>query len=320
MIKNESELGKLINQFPPEQYGSAEMSKAEFVALRDLYASLRDQMYGGDSLTSEQRAQVREAVSESVINDGWPQLKDLSESDLAETAVNHACVVAEKLHEERGLTALPDTVWAYTAKNQFDRYVQKTLSRDGKLSLGSEIGNDWYGKSHRSIEGSKDITKYPDEVDNSKIHGIGKVERYWPAQLMRYLESIRLGKASESELQKCKVGETPKITYKIPWLNYDEVIKGAESVEDIAVGVAVKTLEILKSNGLNDEQIVAVLLAGYSPGGPISEHGNIPEIGKIWKSIVSNAKSITELESLQPKLKAAINNRFQALKYPTDIV
>jgi hypothetical protein len=316
MSGQETELGTLINQYPPEQYGSAEISRTEFTALKGLYTSLRDQMYGEENLTSEQRTGVREAVLESITDDGWPQLKKLSESDLAETAVYHACVVAEKLHKERGPEALPDTVWAYTAKNQFDRFVFKTLSRAGKLSTGSKLGSEWNKPKERRVSKSDDITKYPVEVDSSKIHGIGKVERYWPAQLMRYLESIRLGKASDSELQKYKVGDTPRVSYKIPWFNYDEVIKNAESIEDISVGVAIKTLEILKTNGLDDEQLIAVLLAGYSPGGPISEHGNIPEIESIWKRIVEETKNHPSLGTLQPRLTETISKRLRDLNYP----
>jgi hypothetical protein len=319
MSTEEKSLSEQMGKFPPEMYGSAEISLAERKALRNLYLSLREKIFGNKKgLSSDERTQLKEAVKESVVGDGWPELKDLSTADLAETAVSHACVVAEHLYKERGEAATPDTVWSYTTKNQFDRFVKITLIRSGKMNDGSAFKADWDSPKERAIPNRPETIKYPENVDNTKIHGIAKVERYWPAQLMRYLEAVRLGKASQSDLEKLKVQAADPEIYKIPWDNFKDVIKEADSVEDVAVGIGVKTLEILKERGLRNDQLIATLLTGYSPGGPTNEHGNIPEIGSVWKKIVKKVESDDILSDLSEELKEAITKRFQEIGYPSD--
>lgn len=320
MESGDQSLSQLINSQPSEMYGSAEVSLAETKALKELYLSLRENTFGSKKdLSNEERSQLKDLVRLSVIDDGWPELKNLGLTDLAETATAHACVVAEKLYEERGEAATPDTIWSYTTKNQFDRFVKNTLVRSGKLNKDSAMRQDWDSTKDRSTPREPGRVKYPKNLDDTKIYGVAKVERYWPAQLMRYLEAVRLGKATSSDLEKLRVENADPEIYKIPWNTFQTVIEEANSVEDIAVNVAVKTLEILKERGLKNEQLTALLLTGYSPGGPTNEHGNIEEIGKIWRGILENVKSNQNISGLYNNLSDTINKKFVDVDYPFNI-
>ena len=297
--------------FKPEKYGSAEITAAEFGALRNLYKTIRSQVYeDGKTLNEEENKNLRELVTESIINDGWPAFKSLNTSSLTQAAVSHACMVVESLYQKRGEAALHDLVWSYTTKNQFDRYVEKTLRKNGKLENGGTLADQWASTTKR-VELIKGDIDYPEVVDDKFIYGVGKVERYWPAQLMRYLESIRLGKSGKDELTKYKVGDTDRGKFKIPWSTFDEVITKAESVEDITVGIALKTLEILKSRDINKDQLVAIIANGYSPSGAISEHGKIEGIESVWNKLLQKIESNSGLKDLYEQLKAEYQNRIK---------
>jgi hypothetical protein len=126
---------------------------------------------------------------------------------------------------------------------------------------------------------------------------------------MRYLESIRLSKSGPDELLKYKVGDTDREKYKIPWSDFDEVIKQAENIEDITVGVAIKTLEILKDRGLSNDQLVAVIANGYSPSGVIGEHGHVAEIDLVWDKLLKEVNTNPNLTDLHNQLLQEYKNR-----------
>lgn len=297
--------------FKPEKYGSAEISNTEFRALLKLYKQKRDELsvskktLDPDSKEFDKK-EIRKAVIETIINKGWPGLENLKLSDLAETAVSHACVVAESLFAERGEVSLPDMVWSYSTKNQFDRYVEKILVENKETNNVA----DWSEPGVRA-EIKEEKVKYPKGVEDHLVHGVGKATRYWPAQLMRYLESIRLDKSTDVELEKYKVGDTNRENYKIPWSNFDEIIKSATKTEDITVGIAIKVLDILKNNGLSDDQLVATIINGYSPTGVIIEHGRVSEIDSVWGRILDEVSKSENLKSIHSKLKEELSKKLK---------
>lgn len=295
----------------PEKYGSAEISAAEIKAVRKLYKTIRENTFGEiATLNVDQKKRLRELVVQSIIDDGWPKLENLNTKDLAQTAVSHACIVVESLYQKRGPESLPDLVWSYSTKNQFDRYVQKILQENQKLSTESILSEEWNSPSKRAEIKTEGIN-YPDKVDDNLIHGIGKATRYWPAQLMRYLESIRLKKSGPEEITKYKVGDTDRKKYKVPWSSFDEVIIKAQKIEDITVGVALKTLEILKSHGLSNEQLIATISNAYSPTSVIGEHGHISEISSVWNRLLEEVRTNPKLANLYPALEQEYKNKIK---------
>lgn len=285
-----------------EAFGSAAIVGKEFSSLRAMYRFYK----------------TRAQVIEKIVDQGWLQPDEVAIEDLGESAVSHACVVAEHLFETRGEEASPNTYFSYTTKNQFDRYVANTLLKSNRIREGQDLYHDWYDPQDRDPSHSNPAVKYPKNIDATKIYGIAKPNRYWPAQLLRYLEAIRLNRASTEELQKLHVNQGDIKKYTIPWVNYREVIEKAQSVDEIAVGVAVKTMEILHQNGLSNEQIVEVVLAGYSPGGPVNEHGKIPQIGKIWHDILDAVYANQNLAEISPLLSQRIHEKMLEIKYPFD--
>ncbi len=291
----------------PEKYGSAEISDAEFKSLRKLYDALRTKDYGNRTdLSLGETHNLRQEVIKSIVNKGWPGLEKLGLSDLAETAVSHACTLAESLFIKRGEDSLPDMVWSYSTKNQFDRYVERILVENKETNKVT----DWSEPGKRVEMVGGDI-KYPEGIDSSTVPGIAKATRYWPAQLMRYLESIRLSKSGQSELEKYKVGDTNRENYKIPWSDFDEIIKSATKTEDITVGIAIKTLEILKNRGLGDDQLVATILNGYDPVSVIGEHGRVSEIDSVWRRILDEVSKSERLKSIYLKLKEELDKKLE---------
>lgn len=305
---------------PKEEWGSAKISLAERKALTGLYKSLRGEIFGEKpNLDAHERELLKDAVKSSIIEDGWPALSNLGKNDLVETASSHACSVAGPLYETRGERATPDTVWSYTTKNQFDRYTEKILREAGKFGRNSQLKKDWNKPKQRDTKNSTAKVFIPLKDIPWLVRGVAKVERYWPAQLLRYLEAVRLGRATPAEIKKLNLDGIPPESLKIPWSNFDSEIVGSRNTIDMAAGIAVKTMSILQERGLSDEQVIAVITAGYSPNGPISENGYLPEIGKIWQKILERVDQDASLRKLSVPLKANINRRLAELKYPTSL-
>lgn len=308
---------KVYDSAAPEQYGGAEVTPRELGALRNLYAATKESLFGDVSirkLSREDKELIRSLVVGRIVEEGWPVPEKVEAKDLAEAAIAHACVVAEHLIEERGVEASPDTFFSYTTKDQFDRFASMILLRSDRIKKGGDLHDEWHSPQDRAPGFVNPAVKYPEGLDSTKIYGVAKPHRYWPAQLLRIIEELRLGKMPEQKKNKLRVGDTNVKRYAIPWIDYRESIKGAESVDDVAVGVAVKTMEILHKRGLKDYQIVELIIAGYDPKGPMNEHGNIPQVHEIWSGILDRTEnSKAGIVNLDAKLRTRLEQEIESI-------
>ena len=335
MTEGKDVLHQTFDKATPEKFGSAEMTTPELSALRKFYLATREKLFGRVKepspedkelklspedkelkLSPKDRELIREFITESIIKDGWPKPQEVSIENLGETAIAHACVVAENLLEERGVEATPDTYFSYTTKNQFDRFTSTILRKKGRIKKGGDLYDQWFEPQDRESGFKSDKVRFPTQVDSTKIHGVAKPNRYWPAQLMKQLEAIRLNKISPQEKEKLLIGKSFPEKYAIPWVSFKSAVEQAGSIDDIAVGIAVRTMEILHRRGLSNEQIIQIILAGYNPSSFVSEHGKIPEVGKIWHSIIKNVATTDELQGISALLNKTITERMTSIGYP----
>lgn len=315
-MSNSQELSEVFNQGNTENFGSAKITKKEISTLRNLYSITRNQVFGlSPQLKKEDKAIIRGIVTDSIINDGWPNPKDVDIKDLGEAAISHACVVAEHLFETRGEEATPDTFFSYTTKNQFDRFIKMILLRYGRIKQGVDLFDDWNEPQNREPEYTNPDVKFPEGLDSTKIYGIAKPNRYWPAQLIKNLEAIRLGKISKEDRLKFKLGELDNKFFSIPWNNYEQIISEAKSIDDIAIGVASKTIEKLIAQGIGYDSIVEIIIAGYNPVGIVSEHGKIPQVGIIWKGILERLNQDPNLSTIHRLLDLRIREKMKEANY-----
>ena len=313
------------NQANEREYGRGRMTTLERATLRELQEKVRDdvkeRVFGDRELNVKDKQTLRDMtrneVVDEIIRNGWlqPDRELVVAKDIAESGIEHACVVAEYLVDVRGPEAGPDTFFSYTTKNQFDRYVSMRLIKGNRLKRGSGLFFEWHGLQNRQIGYENPNVGYPEGVDDSKIYGVAKPHRYWPAQLMRNLEAIRLGKISEQDRDKFKIENTPLKAYAVPWSNLDEIIQNAKSIDDMAVEIAIKVLEELKAHGLNDGQLIEVLVAGYSPGGPLTEHGDIPQVHEIWSKLLNKIKRNEKLNQLESNLHKKVEEKIRSVGF-----
>lgn len=300
-----------------EQFGGAGITSRELGVLKSLYAATKESLFGDTpvgKLSKEDKGLIRNLVVGRIVEEGWPAPAKVEARDLAEAAVANACGVAERLIEKRGVEASPDTFFSYTTKNQFDRFVAMILIRAGKIKKGGALYEEWHSPQAKDPDYENPDVKYPESLDATQIHGVGKPHRYWPAQLLRIMEELRLGEMSEEKKEKLKAGDSPARRYTILWTNYRKIIGGAESVDGVAVGVAVKTMEILHKRGLEDDQIVELIIAGYNPKGPMGEYGNISQAHDIWREILNRTKeSKAGIAHLETGLRSRLEEEMRAV-------
>lgn len=305
-------LNESLESWHPASWGSAEISSSEYRGLRSLYRSLRSQIFGTDrrELSSSELDILRSTAIESIVTDGWPLTEHISLNDLSETAMLHACSVAGQLVVDRGVQATPDTIWSYTTKNQVHRFLTGRLRVHARTSGNYSAVNDWLTPAPRDFEHVTANVYIPAGVDDRYAYGVGKVECYWPAQLLRNLEAYRLGRA---QLQGI-----PSETLKIPWILYDEVLGYADSAAAVARGIALQTMYILKDRHVPDESISSLIVAGYSPKGPITENGYLPEIGTIWQDLLSHVYYDPNVTGMYPILREGAAEKMLSVGYPSE--
>lgn len=301
-----------LEQWHPSSWGSAEMSQSEFRSLRRLYSALRVSLFGDArrELSPQELQILRESAVGTIIDYGWPRAEEVSLTDLSETATLHACSVAGRLMSERGIESAPETVWSYTTKNQVHRFLTARLDAHARSSGDYTALIDWMSPKPRDLEHVTDTVYIPQGVDSRYAYGVAKVECYWPAQLLRNLEAYRLGGASLP-------GVAPEML-KIPWMMFDGVASAADSATALAVGIALRSMQILGERGVPGEQISSLILSGYSPGGPIRENGYIPEVGRIWESLLSSIYYDPQLTGLYEGIGTGVSEKLRAAGYPAE--
>lgn len=294
------------------EYGSAALSRVERQGLKSLYLRAKKELSGQlTSNNASNRLKIRRKVVEYLIEDGWPIEMVANPQDLAETALFHACVVAEALITERGIAASAETTWSYAMKDAFDRFTQKTLVNAGRLGPKSRLGTEWFSPQNRLSRTKNTRVKYPKKVDSSKIYGIGKPHRYWPAQLMRNLEAIRLGEMSDKQLADWQLTGLDKKKCTIPWVALKPAILAGQSTNEICVNILIQVISILKQRNMSEKHIIEIVLNSYSPRGMILEHGAIPQITEIWGQLLSTVRKHKQLQNMYPQLLKGVQTRFQ---------
>ncbi|MCR4326841.1 MAG: hypothetical protein NUV52_04265 [Candidatus Roizmanbacteria bacterium] len=292
-----AEVVNRYNTATAEEFGSSEMTRGELDALKELAKKL------GHS---------RWAIEDYIEAQGWPLPEEISGCAVGEAAAKLACVVAEHLVAMRGPDAARETVWSYTTKNQADRYVYGILRDTEKISPYPGRLEAWHAPEDREPGYVNQDVRYPPHIDATKIYGIAKPHRYWPAQLLRHLEALRL--------QKISTNGTPPEAFTVPWRHFQYVIGREPTVQDISAGIAIHVLETVKHQGLSDDQLAALLLEGYSPSGPVREHGRISSVGAIWGTILHRVETHPHLNTLTDQLSCGLIGKLDSLDYPRELL
>lgn len=293
----EKQFSERFDQGTSEQWGSSGLATFEIRILRELF----------------EQGFIKADIREMIINDGWIQPKpgNVTAEITAEAAVEHACGVAGFLVRKRRMESSPSTVRSYTSKNAFDRYVLMQLIRTGRFRSDEALRSEWLNPQDRQPGYTNENLKYPRNIDQTKIFGVSKPHRYWPAQLMKNLELIRLNKATEEERKQFKVGDTSLKCYEIKWERLNDTIRNSDSVDNIAVNVALDVARILKENGLNEDQLVEIFVRSYSPGGPLNEHGNLPQVHEIWSRLLDGISDDNDLANLREPIEKRVKARMK---------
>ncbi len=243
----------------PEQFGDSRATGAEFSALKKLHA------WNGRN---------REATLADIMTNGYPAPDEITPDMVAIAGAAHACGVTEQLASLRGEEGMDSTYDSYTTKNQFDRFV--------RLHLPEGLREEWEAPIDREIGFINGAVRYPEGVDDTKIHGGALPHRFLPAQTMRYLEFARLGKLDEDT--KVEFGITDKTDidrFNVEWETLVPAIQSATNLVDLAGNIASEIRVQLRESGLPEDQITAVINKGYDAQGMINEHGNVAAVQTI---------------------------------------
>ncbi|HSX35909.1 MAG TPA: hypothetical protein VLH84_03170 [Patescibacteria group bacterium] len=253
---------------PPSEFGDAHTTTAEFAALRALYL---------------ERGGSREATIASIVENGYPTPDEVTADMVALSGAAHACGVAIDLAETRGEAGRDATYKSYGVKNRFDRHVARHLPTELRLA--------WEAPIPRQPEYENPAIVYPTGVDTRLIYGVAKPHRYFPAQTMRYLEFARLGELDPATAQEFGVTDQNRAAFGVPWDTLVPTIEAATGMVDLSAALSQQIAQSLLGNGLEPQQVAAVLRRGYSLEGMQQEHGRVRQTEQAYEALLDRLQS-----------------------------
>jgi len=268
----------------PATFGTSGATGAELGALRGLYRES-----GGN----------RDATLQTIVDEGYPMPTTVTAEMVALTGAIHACGVALHLAEIRGVEGKEATYESYTAKNRFDRFVS--------LHLPKDLRTEWSQPSPRESGFDNPTIEYPDGVDSDFIYGVAKPHRYFPAQTMRHLEFARLGKLDEKTKSNLLIADEADLSkFTIDWEELIPTIESATDTTVLAGNIGAQIASQLLKNGLNTQQVAAILAEGYSTRGVKQEHGNIPEANEVYSALLASLALSSETKDVADSLSSRL--------------
>lgn len=208
------------------------------------------------------------------------------EGSFLEAAVAHACSVAVDIFNDPARTP-ESSIWSYATKNRAYRAMKRYLEEFKRPDLLEQ----WTGDETKRLEDTGRVKTIRPENGKAPLKGIEKVEVYWPCQLFRVIEAI-FYKTSEIELSEAHRKMMDKIYVPTVEIIIREAITQATTLEDLSVNIFIGTAQALKELKFPNELIAQVLVTGYSPGGPLKEHGQFRKVQGLWKMMLSGLMEI----------------------------
>lgn len=309
----------------PESYGSAGLTQLEIKAYKSLIRRVGSVDKAREWMESGMELPLH---SNSVRN------------DFLEAALVHGCSVAGNIDadvvEGRAGRTYEDTTWSYLTKNRAYRFIEMGIIKNGNADLLEEWKGGFQKQPYEIGDLDQTLTRplplQGNEERTAIVTGIEKPACYFPSQLLRVLDALRLGKESIVEITDAngkrkvdilsetsaqfmiesgkassieKVAGINRESFTFYWDSLEEAINNSNTTSDIAVNVALTVADYLKNTQqLRDSVISLVIAKGYSPNGPISEHGLKQDVSTIWDRL------LIELHGSDPGLWEQLRARY----------
>jgi len=224
----------------------------------------------------------------------FPQFESVSAAQFIEAAISHGCPVALSLYEERSDPAL--ITRSYLTKNRAYRMIKRVLRENNNPLLSQWIGAEIKAYKH---DGVARLVR-PAKLGLSTLQGIERVQIYWPCQLLRVLDGLVQGWDPVPEFV-----EVDPIKFQISWHEYQSGITEATTLEELAINIATCVVNTLREHQVSSSVIAKLLAKGYSPVGPLNEHGQVDKIKHTWQGLLQqlatdpkNTQLCSELSSI----------------------
>lgn len=299
------------------EWASSQTTDPEFGVIFGLYAHAR-RILKEDGLSGQElRQRAREEVNTLVATKGLTQPEEVSPKLLAQAGIAHGCVVAEHLAKVRGPEGAASTYWSYTTKSRIDRRIRDELIKQGKLTHGSGMHNEWTGSQPKAEGHHNEAVHEPESIDPTHIHGVSKPHRFLPANLIKNIIGVRDGMLSDDELQGLGVEEGSQSLYTVSDNLIVEAVAESSTVDDVANNIAVLTMKQLLENGLSDDVVLAFVLKSYGPKGPLFEHGDIGNTQDLMHDLLAKVHDEKEsgLNRFENDLMRGIEEQYESLGY-----
>lgn len=247
-----------------------------------------------------------EAVKAEVLS-GGPMIPDqVLGNDFVQAAVLHGCPVGYELMantEDWGRY-----VWSYITKNRAFRAFKRMIGSTGNETLYQE----WVGDEFKQPgeQGTSAIIRPFEEGEYEiPIRGIEKTAAYWPCQMLRVLEAYRTGR-EYLDLEP-DLATRRRELLGIEWFSLQPAVDAADSIEDIAINVAVSVTHTLQERGLDDLTIARIVMRGYDPQPMLEEHGQYESVGWLWQRILEALNADEDNLGLTEILSHEVDRRTQ---------
>jgi len=220
----------------------------------------------------------------------------------------HSCPVLRDVLNKRVDIQQPVEVWrAYQGKNnafcEISNLFQKTNRSDLYTSWNH---NELRKKGEKTHPEVKAVFQYPSGHDQHYLLANARMDQYFLSDHLRTLDHIAhgasLGYAASPEEQA---------KYSVSIDDYQSCAQTATNLDHFTALVAIKTAQILKNRGVEDQTIVKLLSQNFAQAGSVREYGQQKHASKIVSLVLKEIKECGNLQGIASEFRQSARPKIE---------
>ena len=225
-------------------------------------------------------------------------------NDVQDAGKGHSCPVIYEVIRKR-IDQDPVEVWrSYQGKNNAYCAISNLLENTGRIDLyTSWTHNELKKKGEKTHPEVKPTFQYPVGYDQHYLLANARMDQYYLSDHFKTLDHIAHG-----ALPGFAVSLEEQQKFAIPVENYQSCAHSASNLDHFTALVAVKTAQVLKSRGIEDQKIVNLLAQNFANTGSVREYGQQKHASRIVSLVIKEIKEAGNL--------AGVSSGFRRLARP----
>ena len=219
----------------------------------------------------------------------------------------HSCPVIRKVLNGR-LDRQPIEVWrSYQGKNKFYGEITSLFQAVNRPDLRQDwTHNELKKRNEKTHPEVKPTFQYPVGYDQHYLLANARLDQYYLSDHFKTLDHI-----SHGVVPDYAASPEDQAKYSVSVDDYRECAQKATNLDHFTALVAVKTAQILKSRGVEDQKIVKLLSQNFSQTGSVREYGQQKHASKIVSLVLKEIKECGNLQGIASEFRRSARPKIE---------